>query len=559
MQVSQGTPRTGPIVWFAVAALLIIVGIPLTFVVLQAIFPKIGQGSLADPFGHFVASLGDPVLIGLTANTLRLGAAVVLAVALVAIPLGVLRALFRVPFAPLWDFVFLLPFLIPPYIATLGWILTLQPRGYLSQLVGVHAGPFLFSFSGVVFVMTFHIFPVVYFAVSRTIAAVGGRYGDVARVFGATPLKAFFRITLPLAAPGLAASFLLVFAMTIEEYGTPAALGRQAGFAVLVTGIDSRLGDWPIDLPGAAILSLILVALSLCAFAFQLRMLSGRSFETTTGKPQATEQRTLGAFTIPVLLLFTLVAFLGTVVPLSAIGATALSRTLSGGLSFDNLGLQNFARIIANETGGLHALRNSLLLAIATALVTGLLGAAASYGVVKTRFRGKYLLDALTVLPNAIPGVVVAVGLILAWNQPALPITPYNTPIILLLAYCCLLLPYPVRYTNAALRQVGENLEAAARVAGATPLIAFRRVVLPLIMPSLIAAMLLVFAVASRELVASLLVAPVGMLTIGSFIWQQFEQGSIGVGMAMSTIAIAITTSIPLAVMLTARRLGIAL
>jgi iron(III) transport system permease protein len=179
--------------------------------------------------------------------------------------------------------------------------------------------------------------------------------------------------------------------------------------------------------------------------------------------------------------------------------------------------------------------------------------------VVKTRFRGKYLLDGLTVLPNAIPGVVVAVGLILAWNQPVLPITPYNTPIILLLAYCCLLLPYPVRYTNAALRQVGENLEAAARVAGATPLVAFRRVILPLILPSLLASMLLVFAVASRELVTSLLVAPVGMLTIGSFIWQQFEQGSVGVGMAMSAIAIVITTSIPLAVMLTARRLGLAL
>ena len=559
MQTVQGMPRAGPIVWLAVAALLVIVGIPLAFVVLQAIFPKIGQGSLADPFGSFVASLGDPVILNLTANTLRLGAAVVLAVAVVAIPLGVLRALFRVPLAPFWDFAFLLPFLIPPYIATLGWILTLQPSGYLAQLAGVHAGPFLFSFSGIVFVMTFHIFPVVYFAVSRTIAAVGGRYGDVARVFGASPLRAFFRITLPLAAPGLAASFLLVFAMTIEEYGTPAALGRQAGFSVLVTGIDTRLADWPIDLPGAAILSLILVGLSLAAFAIQLRFLSGRSFETTTGKPQAVKPRSLGAFTIPVVVVFALAAIFGAAVPLLAIFATALSKTLSGGLSPDNLGLHNFALILADESGALRALGSSLVLGVATALVAGLIGAAASYGVVKTRFRGKYLLDGLTALPNAIPGVVVAVGLILAWNQPALPITPYNTPLILLLAYCCLLLPYPVRYTNAALRQVGENLEAAARVAGATPLVAFRRVLLPLIMPSLVAAMLLVFAVASRELVASLLVAPVGMLTIGSFIWQQFEQGSVGVGMAMSAIAIAITMSIPLAVMLTARRLGVAL
>src|SRR5262249_17211280 len=153
----------------------------------------------------------------------------------------------------------------------------------------------------------------------------------------------------------------------------------------------------------------------------------------------------------------------------SAIFLTAMSRTLSGGLALENLGFRNFELILANGSGGLHALGNSLMLGIATALVTGRLGAAASYGAGETRFRGKYLLDGLTVLPNAVPGVVVAVGLILAWNQPALPITPYNTPAILLLAYCCLLLPYPVRYTNAALRQVSESLEAAARVAGATP------------------------------------------------------------------------------------------
>ena len=166
------------------------------------------------------------------------------------------------------------------------------------------------------------------------------------------------------------------------------------------------------------------------------------------------------------------------------------------------------------------------------------------------------MLDSLTALPNAIPGVVVAVGLILAWNQPSLPVTPYNTPLILLLAYCCLLLPYPARYANAALRQVGDNLEAAARVAGAKPITTFRRIVFPLILPSLISAMLLVFAVASRELVASLLVAPVGMQTVATFIWEQFEQGSVELGMAMSAIAILITTLIPLGVMLSARRFG---
>lgn len=534
------------------AGLLVLVAVPIAFVVLQAVFPEIGRGSLARPFSQMAAVLGDPALLRLTRNTVLLGVGVVAVSAVIAVPLGFLRALFAVPCAALWDFLFLVPFMVPPYIATLGWIMALQPRGYLDQLAGVQAGPFLFSFAGVVFVMALNVFPAIYFAVSRTAAAIGSRYADVGRVCGAGPWTAFRRITLPLATPALVASALLVFALTIEEYGTPAALGRQSGFLVLVTAIENRIADWPIDLPGAATLSLILVLLSVGAFVLQLRILAGRSFETTGGKPQAFQRAPLGAAAVPVVLCFALVAVLATGVPLFAILATALSRTVSGGLRAGNLGLDNFTAILSADTGGLVALGNSLALGLATALLTGLLGVAISYGVVKARFHGKSAFDALSMLPNALPGVVVAVGLILAWNRPW-PVSPYNTPFILLLAYSCILLPYPVRYANAALRQINDNLEAAARVCGATSGTSLRRVVLPLIWPSLLSAMLLVFAVASRELVASVLVAPVGMMTVATFIWRQFDQGSIGIGMAMSVIALLVTLTVPLAITLLSR------
>lgn len=553
--MQSGNRTAGPAVWFGMAGLLVLVALPIVFIVLQAIFPELGRGSFARPFSQIAAVLGDPALLRLTGNTLLLGISVVVVATAIAAPLGFLRALFAVPFAPLWDFLFLVPFMVPPYIATLGWIMTLQPSGYLAQLTGVHAGPFLFSFSGLVFVMALNVFPAIYFAVSRAAAAIGSRYADVGRVCGAGPWTAFRRITLPLATPALVASALLVFAFTIEEYGTPAALGRQSGFLVLVTAIETRTADWPVDLPGASVLSLILVVLSVCAFALQLKILAGRSFETTGGKPQAGGRAALGAMTLPVVLCFSAVAVLATGVPLFAILATALSRTISGGLTAGNLGLDNFKAILSDDSGGLGALGNSLALGIATALLTGLLGAVISYAVVKTKFRGKAAFDALSMLPNALPGVVVAVGLILAWNRP-LPISPYNTPFILLLAYSCILLPYPVRYANAALRQINDNLEAAARVSGATAATTVRRIVLPLIWPSLLSAMLLVFAVASRELVASVLVAPVGMMTVATFIWRQFEQGSVGIGMAMSAVALVVTITVPLLAMGLSRGAG---
>lgn len=541
--------KVNPAVLIATIGLVVVVGVPFAFIVLQAIFPELGRGSLAAPFSRLADTLGDPRLLRMTGNTLLLGLGVAALSAVIAVPLAVFRALFRVPGALIWDLLMLVPFMIPPYIATLGWVMTLQPRGYTHQLFGFDLAPFLFSVPGIVFVMTLNAFPVIYFAVSRTVEAVGSRYADVARVFGASSWRAFIRITLPLSTPGLAASLLLVFAMAIEEYGTPAALGRRAGFDVLVTGIDLRVSDWPIDLPGAAILSLVLVVLSFGAFLVQRWLLTRRSYQTTNGKPQAFEKRALGVWTLPVVAAFTLVIFLATVVPLLAILATALSRTISGGLTWSNLGFSNFINIFSDGTGALRALTTSLSLGVAAALFTGILGALSAYAVVKTRMRGRQILDVLTILPNALPGIVVAVGLILAWNQPWLPVTPYNTALILLLAYCCILLPQPVRYATAAFHQVGDNLEAAARVFGASPLTAFRRILLPLILPSLMASMLLVFAVATRELVASIIVAPVGVQTISTYIWRQFEQGSVGLGMAMAFLTILITTLFPLVVL----------
>lgn len=539
----QGASAT---VIIATTGLILVVAVPFLFILLQAVFPQLGRGSLAAPFSALAGALGDARLIGMTVNTLVLGLLVVTLSALVAVPLAVLRALFAVPGAVFWDVMFLIPFMIPPYIATLGWIMTLQPRGYLAQVAGFDLAPFLFSLPGIVFVMTLNTFPVVYFAVSRTVEAVGSRYADVGRVFGASPSRAFWRITLPLSTPGLAASLLLVFAMAIEEYGTPAALGTRAGYQVLVTAIDLRVSDWPIDLPGAAILSLVLVTLSFSAFLLQRWVLTRRSWQTTTGKPQENAKRNLGRWQLPVLALFATVAMIATALPLLAILATALSRTISGGLARSNMGLSNFTAIFGDSTGALKALGTSLSLGVAAALVTGALGALSAYAVVKSQIRGRGLLDVLTILPNALPGIVVAVGLILAWNQPWLPVTPYNTVLILLLAYCCILLPQPVRYATAALHQIGDNLEAAARVCGATPLTAFRRIMLPLIMPSLLASMLLVFAVATRELVASVVIAPVGVSTISTYIWRQFEQGSVGLGMAMAFLTILITTALPL-------------
>ncbi|RJT44045.1 ABC transporter permease [Rahnella woolbedingensis] len=528
-------------------ALLLLVAVPVAFVVLQAVFPHLDTGSYSAPFSAFTRVFAEPALRELITTTLKVGLGVALCSALIGVPLGALRGLFALPGAALWDVVFLIPFLLPPYIAALAWMLALQTNGYVQQLLpGMHLNDFLFSLPGMVVVMTLNVFPVVYFAVSRSMAASGSRLADVARIHGAGPWRAFIRITLPMALPAIASSLLLAFTLSIEEYGVPGALGSRSGILMLTTGIEQRLADWPIDMPGAAVLSLLLVAIALCAYSVQRAVLAGKNVESMTGKPADVTQKSLAGWTLPVLALFILVALIAVALPIVSTLVTAFSGTLSGGLSLSNLTLRHFDNLFASHGDALSALSTSLSLALGTALVAGATGFLASWLVVAQKIRGAALIDGLSLFPAALPGIVVGVGLILAWNRSFWPVTPYNTWGILLLSYCCLLLPYPVRYVSAALRQIGANLDAAARVHGATAAQALRMILLPLVFPSLLASMMMVFAVASRELVTSLLLSPAGVQTVSVYVWRQFEQGSVGDGMAMASIAVLLSLTLML-------------
>ncbi|WP_426447704.1 ABC transporter permease [Siccibacter colletis] len=522
------------------AALLVLVALPLLFIILQAVFPQVSAGSLEGAFSGIAPLFSDPQLPAMFAGTLQIAAGVALLSACLGLPLGVARGLFNLPCPRLWDLLFLIPFLTPPYIAALSWMLVLQTNGYLAQLLGFDLNALLFSKTGIVLVMTLNIFPVVYFAVSRSLLASGQRLALVARVHGASAWRAFYHVTLPMLSPSLAAGMLLAFTLAIEEYGVPAALGTRSGVVMLTVGIEKKLADWPIDLPGASMLSLILITIALCAWWLQGKLTGGRDVTSVTGKPTENNGARLGVAAVPVVAVMGGIGFLAVVVPGLSMAVTGVMGTLSGGLTLANATTAHYAALFAQQGDALTALGTSLSLALASAVITGAVGLLAAWLVVVQRIKGRGIIDALSLMPAALPGIVVGVGLILLWNRTFWPVSPYNTWAILLLSYCCLLLPWPVRYVGSALRQLGGNLEPAARVHGATAFQALRAIVLPLVSPALLAAMLMVFAIASRELVTSLLLAPAGTQTVAVFIWRQFEQGSVGQGMAMATLTLIV-------------------
>ncbi|HAF52225.1 MAG TPA: ABC transporter permease [Leclercia adecarboxylata] len=520
------------------ALLVILVAFPLAFILLQAVFTQFSAGVFSGALSGVATLLAEPQLPTMLGGTLQVGVGVALVSALIGFPLGVARGLLNLPLPRLWDLLFLIPFLTPPYIAALSWMLVLQTNGYLQQLTGFNLNDVLFSQTGIVLVMALNIFPVVYFAVSRSLLASGQRLALVARVHGASPGRAFWHITLPMLSPSLAAGMLLAFTLAIEEYGVPAALGTRAGVLMLTTDIEKKLAEWPIDLSGASMLSVVLVTLALSAWWLQKKLTGNQDVTSITGKPTENMGADAGSFTLPIVALLGLTGFVMVILPGASIALSGVLGTLSGGVSLANLTASHYAALFSQQGDALSALGTSLSLALGAACITGLLGLLAAWLVVVQKIKGHGLVDALSLMPAALPGVVVGVGLILLWNQPFWPVSPYNSWAILLLSYCCLLLPWPVRYVGSALRQLGGNLEPAARVHGASALQALRFIVLPLVSPAMLAAMLMVFAIASRELVTSLLLAPAGTQTVSVFIWRQFEQGSVGQGMAMATLTL---------------------
>jgi iron(III) transport system permease protein len=518
--------------------LVILVAFPLSFIALQAVFPQFNAGDFSGAFSGVRALLAEPQLPAMLGGTLQIAIGVALVSALIGFPLGVARGLLNLPAPRLWDLLFLIPFLTPPYIAALSWMLVLQTNGYLQQLTGINLNDVLFSKTGIVLVMALNIFPVVYFAVSRSLLASGQRLALVARVHGASAARAFWHITLPMLSPALAAGMLLAFTLAIEEFGVPAALGTRAGVLMLTTDIEKKLADWPVDLSGASMLSVVLVVIALSAWGLQKKLTGHHDVTSVTGKPTENSGANAGVFTLPIVVLMALVGGIAVILPGTSMALSGVLGTLSGGVTLDNVTMSHYLALFSQQGDALSALGTSLSLALGAACITGMLGLLASWLVVVQKIKGRAALDALSLMPAALPGIVVGVGLILLWNQRFWPVSPYNTWVILLLSYCCLLLPWPVRYVGSALRQLGGNLEPAARVHGASAFQALRFIVMPLVSPALLAAMLMVFAIASRELVTSLLLAPAGTQTVSVFIWRQFEQGSVGQGMAMATLTL---------------------
>lgn len=533
-------PATSWLMLLAFLLLILLVGVPLVMVLLHSLFPD----SVFDMLAPFKA-LSNPGLFSYFWNSIVLGAWVVLGSTLLALPMAFLSAKTTIGRHAWLDVVLIIPFMTPPYIGSMGWILFMQRRGFAEQLFPAAAKltPHFFSLFGMVAIMSLHLFPFLYLILRNALQRIGGSLEEAGSVHGGGAMYMLRRVVFPLLLGSYAMGALLIFVKTIAEFGTPATFGRQIGFYVLTSEIHRYTSNWPIDFGTAT--SLASVLLGACLLFWYIQNVISRRYQYNTlgGKGMRTRilplrgwRAVLGwGYTIGLLLL-------SIAIPYFSIIATSLQKLRGDGLAWHNVTLAHYGELLRPGSKGWQALMNSLGLAGIAATVAVLIGLFLVLQMGSMKRWTERGLDMLSLLPNTVPGIVIVVGLILFWNAPWMPLPIYNTYTMVVLTYVVFYLPYSVQYIKASASQIDDSLLQAGKVFGGKPLYIFRRIALPLLVPGVLAGWMMTFTISARELVASLMVLPPSMQVTATYIFSQFEQGEVSLGMAMAVVSVGFTT-----------------
>lgn len=465
--------------------------------------------------GHITNVFRDPVLVTGLWNSTKLAATTTALSLAIALPLAVLAARYRYPLKSLWNSVVLVPLILPPFVGALGARAILGRAGALNALLGTEWDILgQAKFWGVVAVQALSLYPIIYLNATAALANLDPALDEAAENLGAGPWRRLFRITLPLIRPGIFAGATIVFIWSFTELGAPLMFDY---YTLTPVQIFSRLKEVENSAEPYALTVVLLTAavgmyiLGKFVFGRKGYAMYSKASRAATEKPLPTAAGWVASGA------FALVTFLA-VLPHIAVVLTSISEPGSWyhtTLPTAFTGSHYLTALTAPDSFG--AIVNSIKYASAAMALDVLLGILIAYLIVRTTARGRGLLDALCMLPLAVPGLVLAFGYVAAsqrWpmgkdgplGDMILGADPNPVP-LLVIAYAVRRLPYIVRSTVAGLEQTAGELEEAAVNLGASRFTAVRRVIVPLIMANLIAGALLVFSFSMLEVSDSLILA----------------------------------------------------
>jgi iron(III) transport system permease protein len=436
-----------------------------------------------------------------------------------------------VPGKPLMFAASLVPLIIPGIMHTISWIFIASPQiGVLNQwLIEPLTGrPFnVNTLAGMILVEGLHLAPLVFLLMVAAFRSMDPALEESAIMSGASLPTVFRRITVPLARPALYASILIIVVRGLESFEVPALIGLPAHIWVFTSRIWSVLNSTPPDYSQAGAYAMSLLVLTSIGILWHSRLAKrARAFQTVTGKGFRPRPVQLGAWRWPATALIYLYFLVAVVLPLFILiyASTQGFYSPPSRYTMTHMTTSNYVEVI-HDPLFTHAVRNSLILGLGCATAVMALTAVASWLVVRTNLPGRWLLDNLAFLPLVIPGLVLGVAILSIYLRTSLPI--YGTLWILFIAYLTRFMPYGMRYASTSMFQIGRELEESAQMSGASWFQAFRRIVIPLLMPGLVAGWIYILIVSVRELGASVLLYSPGKEVLSIVIWEQYRNGAL--------------------------------
>lgn len=439
----------------------------------------------------------------------------------------------------------LMPLAIPGVLFTLSGILMFSPEtGVVNSLVArftpLDGVINIYSLPGMILVEGAQASPLAYLMISGYLRSVDSSLEEASRVSGAGVGRTLRRITAPLGAPTLFGVILLVFVRTIESFETPALIGIPARIPVFTSTIYLAIRDSPPNFGLAAAYSTVLIVITSAGIYSYSRVLrrSGQ-YATITGKGAAQTRLDLGTWRWPVTLAVLAYASLVVLMPVVVLLYASLLPSFMAPSAdvFGAFGLDNYTAILSRDDFK-SAVFNTAVLGMTSAVAISIISLALAWLTVRSKRRGMWVVDSLASLPLIVPGIVMGMAfLTLSLN---LPFGLYGTLTLLILLHITRFLPYGMRTASAGLVQIEAELEEAAAISGAGWARRMRRIVLPLVMPTLFGGFLYAMLLSVRELSGSIMVYTANTRLFSILIFDYWQNGQLGLLAAASVMVIIV-------------------
>jgi len=443
-------------------------------------------------------------------------------------------------------FCFMLPMMVPPAVTALAWTTLLGPASPLLRSLGLAPPPGsdnpINSEAGIMLLLAIQHAPLAFLVLRAGLRGIPRELVEAARLSGAGTARIAAEVIAPILWPSIAAALALAFVSALGNFGIPAILGIGERYYVLPTLIYIRLSQTgPSVLTQAAVLSLVVAAIGLAAVALQI-LVTRTAAMRLAARPGATLALGLGRWRAGVeaaawaLLVFTLV------LPLLSLVTTSLVPAFGVALTLETVTLENYREVLFRQAATARAFWNSLWLSVAAALVLAALALPLGYFLVWKRKRSAAVLAALADIPYALPGVVLAIAIILVFLPPLpfVQVSLYGTIWLIFVAYLARFFVLAVKPVVAGFQQLDPRLDEAARVAGAGFSTRAATILLPVLAPVAVAGGILVFLTAFNELTVSALLWSAGTETLGVVIFNLEDSGLPTLAAAISVVSIAV-------------------